>query len=324
MNQTNLKTLDLTVVQKAAEELMTLNGTTTTLEVKNHLRKKGFLAMQTDVSNLMHACWMKNRHDWQFVQSGGHRTYSFKFDTNESFNFYLEKDDSFWAIAASGKTFVTEEGQVGQTGTFEEKSYDTNRKMMWVARSFLELQKEKGFVEATDKRLPLKIRQKFDRFSNQKMTGCKMGFFEAEKWVKQAATFEVNGQQREGYLLLNKSAGYTFSWNLPEDLEAVRLILKSKKWDAAKWGFREAKLLGEKIKAAEAFDAKGVTLKEGVYQLLEKQTAMETQAILVNNENLYQIECFFEAGERAVLSKFQMDLETEMLPLMTNLLSSLN
>lgn len=315
MIPSNLKTLTEAATKEAAEYLMTLNNETTTLEVKNRLRSQGYNAAQRQVSQGMDYLYKKHRNTWGYRQPDKYKIYYLSIDTKDILNFYLEKGDAFWAIAASGKAFTIEVGKVGETGTFEEKSYETNRKMILIAHTFLELQREKGFVEATDKRLSLKIRKQFERFSNQKMTGCKMGFFEAEKLVKQEATFEVEGKQIEGYLSLTKSAGYTFSWDLPKDLDAVRLVLESQKWDALKWGFRDAKLLGEKIKEAEAYNGDGVELKERTYTILEKQTAMETQAILVNNENLYQIECFFEGGERAVLSKFQMDLEMEILPL---------
>ncbi|MGB0929790.1 MAG: hypothetical protein ACPGVB_03380 [Chitinophagales bacterium] len=315
MNPSNLKTLTNLAVKEAAEYLMTLNNETTTLEVKNRLRSQGYSAAQRQVSQGMDYLYSQNRNTWGYRQPDKYKIYHLHVDTTNTINLYLEKDDLFWAIAASGKAFTIETGKVGETGVFEEKSYETNRKMTLIAHTFLELQREKSFVEAVDKRLSLKVRQQFERFANQKMTGCKMGFFEAEKLVKQRATFEVNGQEMEGHLLLTKSAGYTFSWDLPKDLDAVRLVLASQKWDALKWGFRDAKLLGEKIKEAEAYNSNGVELKDGRYTILEKQTAMDTQAILVNNENLYQIECFFEGGERAVLSKFQMDLETEILPL---------
>ncbi len=315
MNQPSLKMLTEAATKEAAEYLMTLNNETTTLEVKNRLRSQGYSAAQRQVSQGMDYLYKKHRNTWGYRQPGKYKIYYLSIDTKDTLNLYFEKGDSFWAMAANDKTFIMEEGKVGATGVFEEKNYDTNRKMMLIANSFLELQKEKGFVEATDKRLPLKTRQKFADYFDKKMTGCKMGFFEAEKIVQQKATFEVNGKQVDGYLLLTKSAGYTFSWDLPKDVDAVRLVLNSKKWDALKWGFREVKLLGEKIKEAEAYNGDGVQLKEKTYTILEKQTAMETQEIQVNNQNLYQIECFFEGGERAVLSKFQMDLEAEILPL---------
>ncbi|MEZ4885479.1 MAG: hypothetical protein R3E32_12175 [Chitinophagales bacterium] len=320
MNPTTLKLLTESAIKEAAEYLMTLNNETSTLEVKNHLRSKGFSASQSEVSQGMNDIWTANKNTWAFKQLGAYKLYYLTSDTNKSIHAYLEKGDDFWAIAAKDKSFTIEVGKVGETGVFEEKNYDTNRKMAFVAESLLEVQEQKGFVEAKDSRLPLKVRQQFAPYFHQKMTGCKMGFFEAEKLVKQKATFEVGGQQIEGYLLLTKSAGYSFNWSLPKDLEVVKQVLKAKKWDALQLGFEEAKLLGEKVKDAKVFDSEGTELKDGTYKILAKQTAMETQAILVDNQHLYQIECFFEGGERAVLSKFQMDLEGEMLPLVNRFL----
>ncbi len=317
MSQEKLPSLNQQIVQGAAEQLMTSNGQTTTLEVKKHLRSKGYWVVQSDISNLMHAAYLSNRNDWTYVQER-YRIYFFKADSNLSLNTYLQKGVQYWTIDAKGKAFTTEEGKGNElVGNFQESSFSSNREMMQAAYALVEKQKKQGFVETNDKRLPLKLRQKVAPYYGQKMLGCSMGFFEAEKLVQQAAIFEVNGQSLEGYLLLNKSAGYTFRWEFPKGLAVVREILEVKKWDATKMEFQEAKLLGEKVKGAEAFDTngKGIALEDGSYKLLEKQNITETKAILVNNANLYQIECIFEGGNRVVLSKFQWDLEEEILPL---------
>jgi len=316
MNPTQLKPLNTTAIQVAAEYLMTLNGQTNTLEVKSRLRSQRYNASQREVSQGMSNLSTANPRTWEYTQTGKYRSYSFKADTDENMGVYLEKGNLFWAVSLKEKAVVFEEGKRNKNGVFKEEKYGTNRKAVFEVKAVLREKKLAGFVETTDKRLPLKIRRQFAPYFNKKLTGCIMGFFEAEKLVQQSATFEVNGQKTEGYLLLNKSAGYTFDWELPKDEEVVKKVLESKKWDALRIGYQSAKLLGEKIKDAEAFDGEGVELREDSYQLLEKKDDFEAQAILVNNENLYKIECLFEGGGRVVLSKFQMDLEEEILPMM--------
>ena len=322
MNPSTLKPLNTTAIQVAAEYLMTLNGQTTTLEVKNRLRGQRYNASQREVSEGMSKLSIANPRTWKYTQTSNYRTYSFKTDTDASMAVYLEKGNLFWAVSLKGKTAVFEEGTKGKNGVFQEETYPSNRKAVFEVNALLRAKKTDGFFEVKDRRLPLKVRRKFAPYFNQKLTSCIFGFFEAERLVQQLATFEVNGQQTEGYLLLNQSAGYTFDWELPKDAEVVVKVLDSKKWDALRLGYRSAKLLGEKIKDAEAFDLEGAELKEGTYRLLEKKDDLEAQAILVNNENLYKIECLFEDGGRVVLSKFQMDVEEEILPMMRQLIGA--
>ncbi|MEH0158631.1 hypothetical protein V6R21_31610 [Limibacter armeniacum] len=48
-----MKRIDLDIVRRATEELLLDNMYTTTLDVKNYLREKGFFALQADVSDMM-------------------------------------------------------------------------------------------------------------------------------------------------------------------------------------------------------------------------------------------------------------------------------
>ena len=62
----SLTTLD---VKTVADELIASNGTTTTLEVKNELRTRGFWAVQTEVSAEMSSL------GYPFTDNSGYRTY---------------------------------------------------------------------------------------------------------------------------------------------------------------------------------------------------------------------------------------------------------
>lgn len=65
-------------VKDVAEELITLNGTTTTLEVKQALRLKGFFALQDEVSSAMSSL------GFNFTENGTYRTYTSKTNVNLS------------------------------------------------------------------------------------------------------------------------------------------------------------------------------------------------------------------------------------------------
>ena len=63
-------------VKQTAEMLMLLNGSTTTLEVKDFLRLDGFIAYQRQVSDMMK--WIQEEYDWSFTCNGVFRSYQFK------------------------------------------------------------------------------------------------------------------------------------------------------------------------------------------------------------------------------------------------------
>ncbi|MEL6923230.1 MAG: hypothetical protein AAFO94_04210, partial [Bacteroidota bacterium] len=82
------KTLTSDAVQQAAEELMLTRGETTTLDVKNKLRREGFHAVQHEVSRCMtNLCYPRQ---WTFRQNGSFRVFFFRSDTNEVQHEYLE------------------------------------------------------------------------------------------------------------------------------------------------------------------------------------------------------------------------------------------
>lgn len=79
--------LTLTDVLDTAVILMCHNGNTTTLEVKQHLRNRGFWAIQSQVSALMFELALEM--DWQVADTGRFRVYYPTTDEQEmaSYNF---------------------------------------------------------------------------------------------------------------------------------------------------------------------------------------------------------------------------------------------
>ncbi len=69
-------------VKDVAKELVTKNGKTTTLEIKNELRKKGYHAIQDDVSAIMDSVYMYI--GMQFTVAGGHREYTYSNNTTST------------------------------------------------------------------------------------------------------------------------------------------------------------------------------------------------------------------------------------------------
>ena len=73
MNSSKLKDLTTSAIINAAEYLMVVNGFTSTLEVKNLLRKQGFLALQSTVSAEMDR--LVEYRDWAYLFNGTYRDY---------------------------------------------------------------------------------------------------------------------------------------------------------------------------------------------------------------------------------------------------------
>lgn len=68
-----MKTVTLGDVQKVAQDLITANGNTTTLEVKRELRNQGFFAIQNEVSSAMD--YLNQSGILDFTNNGMWRTY---------------------------------------------------------------------------------------------------------------------------------------------------------------------------------------------------------------------------------------------------------
>jgi hypothetical protein len=65
--------INKSVVKEAAEQLLSENGATTTLEVKNRLRSSHFIAFQSEVSDLLDA--VAEEEGWAYQWNGKFRVY---------------------------------------------------------------------------------------------------------------------------------------------------------------------------------------------------------------------------------------------------------
>ena len=69
------KRINRQAVRMAATTLMLAEGSTTTLDVKNRLRKQGYLAQQADVSKWLFA--VARQEKWAINDNGTYRVYYF-------------------------------------------------------------------------------------------------------------------------------------------------------------------------------------------------------------------------------------------------------
>ena len=138
----------------------------------------------------------------------------------------------------------------------------------------------------------LEIRQKYGHLLGKVPVSCSIGYFNVSK--KEQVASQV----------LTKSSGYTFTWNVSVSRQDLTKVLMQPTWSSASVRYDNAQLLGEKIIQREPA---GTSF-----------TGMQLQ---VDNNNIFQIELTFENGEKAVFSKFGLDMQKAVLPLVKQFIS---
>jgi predicted DNA-binding WGR domain protein len=291
--------LDKNAVLLASEELMDKYGSTTTLDVKNLLRGRNYNATQSEVSNFMNELAVKE--NWKYSQRGNYRVYSFGQDTFETYQAYLEKDNRFCSIKAEDKKIIIEEGIIGKTGTFQEKSFNRNKKTIRDAKNWVEEKEKQGFIRTIDNRLPSDLRKKIGGFEDKKITKLIANFYNVKVEIKQKVNIENQNNTKQGFLYTEKQGGYLFVWE--NNLKDASLLTKTLNQilEISNFNFDYQKITGEKVVHKRVID-----LQENIVQNYDKiieNNEIETK-IWVSMNNLYLLELFFETGEKLNLSKF--------------------
>ena len=313
-----MKTLTKEAVKGAAENLIETFGSTTTLDVKNKLRQTGFQAFQNEVSTLMDAVTAEER--WQFNHNGRYRVYRFGPDSNDTFHKYLENGQQFWEILASDKEQIINEGIIGSHGLMQKKSFPTNRKTIAQSKKTCEQIKQNGYSEAVDQRLSFVLRQKYAIYLEQKPARYTIGFFNIRSSEKLAAEFTLeNNQKVNGYVIQAKNAGYEFTWELPQSKDNLATILKNPSTTHQQFQYDKKELIGEKIKTTKAYQQNEELL--GTYQHFKPTAAASLIEIDLPMDNVFKIEILFEGGDQISLSKFDLDINQELLPVARQILT---
>jgi predicted DNA-binding WGR domain protein len=277
-------------VRAATYDLMARNGSTTTLDVKNELRRLNFQAFQDQVSQMVSA--IASHDQLSSRNNGRYNVYFYGTDTAESRHVYLQSGDQFWEGRVDGKTVTLYAGRVGTDGT--EESSECYKNLLAV-RELERLADEKtrsGYTPTADSRPPLAIRRQYGHLFGQRPVVCRIGYYNVVK--KELA----DGQ------LVTKNAGYRFTWHLPASHAEVAGALSGPTWHTGDVRFDGAQLLGEKLMGHEAADVPAEALR-----------------LEVDNGHLYEVEISFQNGSTAMLSKFQPDLQEALLPLARRLLA---
>lgn len=313
ITNSNQQALTQQAVQKAAETLMLLHQQTTTLEVKNYLRREKYLAMQRDVSHFM-ATLAQQQKDWKTRDNGRYKIYRFAQDSQVTFHEYLENGKDFWEIEVDKLQVITTLGKIGTDGGSYTTSLQSNRFAIHQAHLLVQQKINTGYTKAVDQRLSKLLRTRYEKWLQQEVQQYTLAFYGVEKIEKQSANLSLDSTVVSAYLLSSKSAGYEISFKSPSDIKSSLELLDKKSWDATQINFISLYLTGEKIIHQAAFSEDHQPIKDFKIQNLSGQA--ELQQLLVHQENLYQVRLIFKNHKTLTLSKFELDLTTELLPLL--------
>jgi predicted DNA-binding WGR domain protein len=313
-----MKTVDATAVLLAAEELMSKNGSTTTLDVKNRLRNNGYMAVQAEVSRFMDD--LARTESWTYAQQNSFRVYRLGPDTNETFDMYLEKDNDFWEISVKGLEQTVSEGKKGSVGTFFHKSLVSNRQAIRHAKKLVDEKKQMGFNIQVSQLLPMTLRKKFGKYLEQKPKICTLSFYNVEMTEKSPADFYTSEGKVSGYLIQSKSGGYQFTWE--NNFSKILLLLSEENLDLNKADFQNRRTTGEKIKSKESLSNEGFSIS--TYDKVELNAEQQIESCKTERKNLYEVKFEFESGEKTILSKFDLHFDNEFLPITQKILTNSN
>ena len=303
-----LRAIDKEIVLGMAEALMILNGKTSTLDVKKELRKQGYFATQSVVSHFMDI--LGDEENWVFEFNGTFRIYAFEEDTEDTFQGYLEKDGRFWEMVVHGQDQIIFHGRLGTLGELSRITMDSNRHAILNARHLFDKKLEDGFEEKEDVRnLSLDLRLKYFAYLKKAVKEVTLSYFGIHKTEYCPVKVQKDGSVQEARMKVMKNAGYELYF---EHAYGVNGLLRSATWEAMNAGFDDYFLLGEKQVESKIYNENGVWDKQ---YLKSYEADFKTKSLLVDNNCLYRVDFVFEDGEVMSLSKFELDLKSELLPL---------
>ncbi len=312
------KSIDKEIVLGMAEALMILNGETSTLQVKAELRKQGYFATQAAVSHFMDV--LSEEEGWVYEFNGKFRVYAFQKDTDEIMYEYLEKDGYFWELLVNETDQIIFYGKTGSMGDLSRLTFDTNRHAILNGRNLIDRKLEDGFEAVEDVReLSIELRLKYFAYLKKQVKEVTLSYFGTHKTevgiVEAELTSKSGNITKKLTMEVEKNAGYELHFEQPQ---GIAQLLRRPSWDALKTGFDDCFLLGEKVVKRQFWEEEMLIDQVSSYQVLEPA---QTTAIEVNNDRLYRIDLNFEDGAVLSLSKYEMELKSELIPLAQLLLA---
>lgn len=311
---------DLAVIQ-AAEELMFQTGQTTTLDVKNLLRKQNYEATQAEVSSRMEN--VARQESWRIDNAGAYRVYKPAPDTDQNLEAYWELASAglFWEIKVAQKTMFVTTGRVGTDGTTQTLAYHTNREAVRQGQLSMQEKNREGYAPAVDTRLSFAIRQHFATYFAKTITSVRLAYFGVVQARKRAGKLTSEDGEKAGEQIEYKEGGYEFVWNLPTEKPALEEILDKDKWLALDYQKNYSHCLGEKVvrtacladgQLLPQIDRKGelayrvvlASWKQGEARFSATQDWQPTHSIEVEKDKLFQAYLTFDDGSTCKVNRY--------------------
>jgi predicted DNA-binding WGR domain protein len=248
------------------------------------LRRLGFQAFQDQVSQMVNTIVLQDNLSSR--SNGKFNIYSFGQDTNEVKHVYMELGQEFWEAKVEKKSIIIFSGKIGTDGKKEQLEFYKNSLAIRELNRLIAEKTQHGYSQASDPRPPLEFRQKYGHLLGKTPVSCSIGYFNVTK------------KEQVANQLLTKNSGYTFTWNISLSRQNLTQVLSQPSWNNTDIKYASAQLLGEKILKREP-----------------SGTAFQNAQLEVDNAHIFQIELTFENGEKAIFSKFGMDMQNAVLPL---------
>lgn len=313
-----MKKLTKEAVCEIAETLIQKNGSTTTLDVKNHLRTRGYEAFQNDVSRFMQD--LTTEESWNFRNNGRYKVYSFGNDTRYTFEEYLEKNDVFWKIVLDKKQLIIEEGRIGENGLSREESLASNRKAYKIAQQKVNNKKQEGFQKAIDKRLSLTLRQEFSDFLQQTPQSLSLSFFDVRETRERKGNLFQEGKTLNSYEQIVYSCGVVFHINSENiSTQDFKSVFYNNGFDISNL-HPKTEYMGKKLLYKEVLDSTKQTLTEESYEYFQASEDVYKLSWELHKSSLYEASVTFKNGKKLFLNKHVQDIETVIIPLLLEIL----
>ena len=306
----DLKALNINSVQVVAEELMLKKGWTTTLEVKEQLRKDGFYAIQVEVSSAMDFLAWENK--WCYDCNGKYRVYQFGEDTDLSFYAFMERGAQIWEVAVKENIQIIRVGKQQQKASIARHQFDSNRQALTEAARMIELRVREGFtIRAKEERYTALLLDYFE-FLTKPVLQCTLYYHSVQKVERQGVRLNFNGIPQVGYVDTVKQAGYEFTFDFNESTvaKAFRSILEHRQWKAPRMAGCSNFLLGEKEIRRDVKLMTGEPVMDGAIQ--QYTTCKQIEKIEVQNHCLYRLDIQYKDGTKLVIRRDELEKKEDL------------
>ncbi|WP_338762542.1 hypothetical protein WAF17_17815 [Bernardetia sp. ABR2-2B] len=284
-----MKTLSLIDIQLVAHEHFKKRGFTTTLDVKNELRKKGFHAIQSEVSLWMDE--LATDEEWDYESNGTFRMYSLGDDEQYSATLYMVKGNAFWEGELHGKTVWVTHGAIGstmQSRQVHEHTFPKSR-IAWANwKQIITRNYQHGFKAVDNPFIArLRLRSLYQNYRLQNPISCLISYRNTKKYMA------------KGNQWIEMQGNYVLGWELPKQHKELKRMLRKKEWNSVQVDFQTVHVHHEETSHKEPLLVEDVS-----------KPIME-----IDNSNIYEIELSYANGEILYLSAYDWQWEKELLPL---------